>query len=117
MGYISFWGAPSGLAQTNFILATGRQPGAFSLNSHGQSYATGLPRHTGGDTKGINTANKEKIPNVSLKVRVLKLRFLADPEGPGGFREVWEAGRKHFHLSWYLIVPAEVLCSIESLCT
>ena len=25
--------------------------------------------------------------------------------GPGGFREVREASRNHFHLSWYLIVP------------
>jgi len=22
--------------------------------------------------------------------------------GPGGFRKVWEAGRNHLHLSWYL---------------
>ena len=39
---------------------------------------------------------------VSLKNRVLKLRFLAFPGGPGGFRELREAGRNHFHLSWYL---------------
>ena len=31
--------------------------------------------------------------------------FLAFREGPGGFREVREAGRNHFHLSWYLILP------------
>ena len=41
----------------------------------------------------------------SLNDRVLKLRFLAFPEGPGGFRELREASRKHFHLSWYLLVP------------
>ena len=30
--------------------------------------------------------------------------FWLFPWGPGGFREVREAGRKHFHLSWYLSV-------------
>ena len=45
------------------------------------------------------------FPNFSVKNRVLKLRFLAFPEGPGGFRELREAGRNHFHLSWYLLVP------------
>ena len=40
----------------------------------------------------------------SVKFQVLKLRFLAFSQGPGGFREVREAGRKHFHLSWYLSV-------------
>ena len=29
-------------------------------------------------------------------------RFLPFPRGPGGFRELREAGRIHFHLSWYL---------------
>ena len=42
---------------------------------------------------------------LSLKFRGLKLRFLALNEGPGGFRKVREAGRNHFHLSWYLAVP------------
>ena len=46
-----------------------------------------------------------KFLDLSLKSRVLKLRFLAFPKGPGGFREVREAGRNHFHLSWYLAVP------------
>ena len=46
----------------------------------------------------------EFFPNFYLKFRVLKLRFLAFPGGPGGFREVREAGRNHFHLSWYLLV-------------
>ena len=31
--------------------------------------------------------------------------LLAFPGGPGGFRELREAGRNHFHLSWYLLVP------------
>ena len=43
--------------------------------------------------------------NFSVKFRVLKLRFVAFSQGPGGFREVQEAGRNHFHLSWYLLVP------------
>ena len=41
----------------------------------------------------------------SVKNRAVKLTFLAFPGGPGGFREVREAGRNHFHLSWYLLVP------------
>ena len=40
----------------------------------------------------------------NLKIQVLKLRFLAFPQGPGGFRKVRGAGRNHFHLSWYLSV-------------
>ena len=43
-------------------------------------------------------------------VRDLKLRFLAFTEGPGGFRELREAGRNHFHLSWYLLVPGVMSC-------
>ena len=38
----------------------------------------------------------------SLNIRVLKLRFFVFSEGPGGFRELREAGRNQFHLSWYL---------------
>ena len=61
----------------------------------------------GSPKKGVNKANKEIFPNFSLKFRVLKLRFLALSEGPGGFRELREAGRNHFHLSWYLLVPGK----------
>ena len=52
----------------------------------------------------FNRANKEFFPKSYLTFRVLKLRFLAFTEGPGGFRELREAGRNHFHLSWYLSV-------------
>ena len=52
-----------------------------------------------------NNANKVFSLIFSLKFRVLKLRFLAFTGGPGGFRELQEAGRNHFHLSWYLLVP------------
>ena len=48
---------------------------------------------------------REFFPNCSLNFRVLKLRFLAFSQGPGGFRELREADRNHFHLSWYLPVP------------
>ena len=37
-----------------------------------------------------------------IKFLVLKYRFLAFSQGPGGFRELREAYRKHFHRSWYL---------------
>ena len=59
------------------------------------------PGGGGSPKKGVNKANKKIFPNFSLKFRVLKLRFLALSEGPGGFRELREAGRNHFHLSWY----------------
>ena len=45
------------------------------------------------------------LSNFSAKIRVLKLRLLAFPEGPGVFRELREAGTNHFHLFCYLIVP------------
>ena len=37
-----------------------------------------------------------------IKIRVLYNRFLSFSKGSGGFRELREAGRNHFHLSWYL---------------
>ena len=58
-----------------------------------------------GPFKGINKENKRKFFNLYIKFRVQKLRFLAFSRGSGGFRELREAGRKHFHLSWYLSVP------------
>ena len=39
------------------------------------------------------------------KNRVIKHRCLAFYRGPGRFRKLWEACRKHFHLSWYLSDP------------
>ena len=56
----------------------------------------------GGAKKGINKEYKDLFQNCSVTIRALKLRFWAFSEGPGGFREVREAGRNHFHLSWYL---------------
>ena len=50
-------------------------------------------------------ANKDFFLICSVKIRGLKRRFLAFTQGPGGFREVREASRNHFHLSWYLLVP------------
>ena len=40
--------------------------------------------------------------------------LLAFSCGYGGFRELREAGRKHFHLSWYLIVPVVTSYSQKS---
>ena len=37
-----------------------------------------------------------------IDLQVLKHSFLAFSQGLGGFREVRQAGRNHFHLSWYL---------------
>ena len=64
--------------------------------------------------KRVNKANKEFSSNFSLKIRVLKLRFLALSEGPGGFRELREAGRNHFHLSWYLSVSVVTSYTVET---
>jgi hypothetical protein len=38
----------------------------------------------------------------NIEFRVLELRFVDFSRGPGGFKEVQEAGRTHLHLSWYL---------------
>ena len=59
----------------------------------------------GSPKKGVNKEYTVFSPNFSLELRGLKLRLLAFPEGPGGFRELRGAGRNHFHLSWYLVVP------------
>ena len=37
-----------------------------------------------------------------IQFRVLCNRLLAFPQGRGGFRELREAFRNRFHLSWYL---------------
>ena len=57
-----------------------------------------------GPKKEMNKENNISFRFVSVNVRVQKFRFSAFPGGPGGFREVREAGRNHFHLSWYLSV-------------
>ena len=57
-----------------------------------------------GPFKGINKEIKGFFSNFYIKFRVQKLRLLAFSRGSGGFRELREAGRKHFHLSWYLSV-------------
>ena len=63
----------------------------------------GLSKPPGGvPKKGVNKANKDFFPICSIKNRVQKQRFLAFSQGPGGFRELREAYRKNFHLSWYL---------------
>ena len=93
-------GTAAGYLQDSFppFLVPACLPGAEQ-----QSCDQNLPG--GSPQKGINKANKEIFPNLSENVRGLKLRFLALSEGPGGFRKLREAGRNHFHLSWYLSVP------------
>ena len=39
---------------------------------------------------------------IYILVLVLNYWFLAFSQGPGGFRELWESYRNHFHRSWYL---------------
>ena len=55
--------------------------------------------------KRINKECKDSFRILSQRIWVLKLRFLAFPGGPRGFRELREAYRNHFRLCWYLIVP------------
>ena len=50
-----------------------------------------------GPKKGMNRDNKDLFIIFSVKCRVLYNRFLAFYGGPGGFRELREAYRKHFH--------------------
>ena len=71
------------------------------------SYNLEHPVHLPGGVpqKGVNKEFKDLFANLSVNFGVLKRRFLGFPEGPGGFRKVREAGRNHFHLSWYLLVP------------
>ena len=49
----------------------------------------------------LNLGQNIKKFILSITFRVLN-RCLAFPRGPGGFRELREAGRKHFLRSWYL---------------
>ena len=57
-----------------------------------------------GPFKRIDKEIKGFVSNFDIEIRVLNHRFLAFSQGPGGFGELREAGRKHFHLSWYLSV-------------
>ena len=41
----------------------------------------------------------------SQTIQDLYKRFLVYSRGPEGFRELREAGRNHFHISWYLLMP------------
>ena len=58
-----------------------------------------------GSRKEIDKEYNDFLLKFSVKCRVLHNRFLFFSRDPGGFRELREAGRKHFHLSWYLSVP------------
>ena len=52
--------------------------------------------------KGINKEINEFVLIVYIKIRVLKQWILICFRGSGGIRELREASRNHFHLSWYL---------------
>ena len=65
--------------------------------------------------KGINKEYNKFFLSLSEQFRVRKLMFLAFPGGPGGFRELREAYRNHFHLSWYLLVPGTFKHMIASI--
>ena len=52
--------------------------------------------------KGVNKEYNGFFPKFSLKFRVLKRSFFAFSKGAGGFRELREAYRNHFHL---ILVP------------
>ena len=70
-----------------------------SLAGHRSIFPGGSP------PKGVNKEYKDLFPIFSLTFRDLNLKCLAFVGGHGGFRELREAGRSHFHLSWYLLVP------------
>ena len=73
------------------------QPSEIMYCIHTDGYMCAL-----GPNKGITREFKDFVPICSVTFRVLKLTFLVFPGGPGGFRELREAYRKHFHLSLYL---------------
>ena len=64
----------------------------------------GIPTNNFRQEPGNNKEINHFFLFVSETFRVLKLRLLAFPGGPGGFRELREASRNHIHLSWYLLV-------------
>ncbi len=45
------------------------------------------------------------FPDFLKKTSASKTQVVGFSLGPEGFREVREADRNHFHLSWYMIVP------------
>ena len=102
---------PSCLLAQRRTAADIMQAGLAEQSDTGMQAGRQAKMHTGpsvrGDPpkKGINKEYQDLFPNFSVKFPVLKLRFLAFPGSPGGFRELREAYRKHFHLSWYLEVP------------
>ena len=90
-----FWGM---LFLKNLVWTQFWHPGTWKFGFLVENYPYSvIPR-----SKLVNPGQNTSF---AIKNRVLKLRFLAFPDGPGGFRELREAGRNHFHLSWYLLVP------------
>ena len=88
------------------IWSISRGPSYVSQNSLLERYGRRTPKKKLiGPFKGISKEIKGFVSIFYIKMRVLKNRCLAFSGGSGGFRELREAGRKHFHLSWYLSVP------------
>ena len=56
-------------------------------------------RHQKGISKEIKI-----VPTFFCKFSDSKTQLFSFSQDPAGFRKLWEAGRNHFHLSWYLLV-------------
>ena len=86
-----------------------RDPAGFSNKSSGKNYEHTVDGRKipplQGLKKGFIGITRDFSFIFPAKDRVLYNRFLAFLWGPGGFRELREAYRKHFHRSWYLLVP------------
>ena len=54
------------------------------------------------EKEAFNKGKRGFVSDVSISNRAVKHRCLIFSQGPGGFRELWEARRNHFHPSWYL---------------
>ena len=57
-----------------------------------------------GPFKGLIGSIRIFLILLSVNFRVIKnmLFFFPNSRGPGGFKELWEACRHHFYLSWHL---------------
>ena len=61
-----------------------------------------LPIHSNSQVCRAESRSRYQEINLYITFRALKRRFSVFPRGPGGFRELREACRNHFELSWYL---------------
>ena len=79
------WGVFSGLTQTVHLI-----------------HSRGPPRTPTGPVKGLYRVDEDISLIVHIKCLDIKYCFWAILQRGGGFRELREACRNHFHLSWYL---------------